>query len=253
VIFFAGVNVVWLYFTPMQTDYWLLLALLTGAMYFSVRAGKLNLVGALTGGLLGFLIFAGAGFTGIAMIGAFFLLGTAATSWKMNYKQQLHIAEKERGKRKASQVIANAGVAALLGVVTLLLPEHRILFSMMMAASLSSATADTLSSELGNVYGRRFYNIISFRKDKRGLDGVVSLEGTLFGIAGSAIIALIYSIGFGWSIYLWFIILAGTIGNILDSILGATLQRKHYVNNDAVNFFNTLIAAMVALFLQVVL
>ncbi|MCU7551941.1 DUF92 domain-containing protein [Chitinophagaceae bacterium LB-8] len=234
----------------MQTDFWLLLALLLSAMFLSVRTGKLDLAGALTGGLIGFLIYLGAGFTGIAMIGAFFILGTAATSWKINYKQQLHLEEMGRGKRKASQVLANGGVAALLGLMTIFFPEHQVLFSMMMAASLSSATADTLSSELGNVYGRRFYNILTFRKDKRGLDGVVSLEGTLCGIAGSVIIALIYVTGLSWSRYFWLIIIAGTAGNILDSVLGATLQRKRFINNDAVNFFNTLAAALIALILQ---
>jgi uncharacterized protein (TIGR00297 family) len=143
--------------------------------------------------------------------------------------------------------VANAGVAALLGLLTIFFPEHRSLFCVMMAASLSSATADTLSSELGNVYGRRYYNIVNFRKDERGLDGVVSMEGTLFGIAGSVVIALIYALGFTWSVnVLVIIIIAGTIGNILDSVLGATLQRKHFVNNDAVNFFNTAVAALIA-------
>jgi uncharacterized protein (TIGR00297 family) len=237
----------------MQTEYWLLLALLISAMFFSVRAGKLDIAGALTGGVIGLLIYLGAGFTGIAMIGAFFLLGTAATSWKMNYKQQLHLAEKEKGKRKASQVLANGGVAALLGLIAFLLPDYKVLLSVMMAASLSSATADTLSSELGNVYGRRFYNILTFRKDKRGLDGVVSLEGTLCGIAGSIIIAFIYALGFTWSSSVWLIIITGTIGNILDSLLGATLQRKRFLNNDAVNFLNTLTASLIALFLQAVI
>ena len=215
-------------------------------MFLSVKAGKLDIAGALTGGLLGFLIFMGAGFTGIAMVGAFFILGTAATSWKMKIKQQLRIAEKQSGRRKASQVVANAGVAALLGLLTIFFPENRSLFCVMMAASLSSATADTLSSELGNVYGRRYYNIANFRKDQRGLDGVVSMEGTLFGIAGSVVIALIYALGFTWSINMLVIIFAGTIGNILDSVLGATLQRKHFVNNDAVNFLNTAVAALIA-------
>ena len=150
-------------------------------------------------------------------------------------------------------MIANAGVAALAGLLTFFMPDHRHLFSLVMAASLSSATADTLSSELGNVYGRQYYNILSFQKDKRGLDGVVSVEGTLFGIAGSLIIALIYILGFGWSVAFWLVIIAGTIGNILDSILGASLQRKHYLNNDAVNFFNTLIAGLVALVLRLML
>jgi uncharacterized protein (TIGR00297 family) len=229
----------------MYFQYWLLAALLVGAMTLSVQKGKLDVAGALTGGVIGFLVYMGAGFTGIAMIGAFFILGTAATSWKMKLKQQLLLAEKEKGKRNASQVIANGGIAALSGLLIILFPAQKELFRIMMAAGLASATADTLSSELGNLYGKRYYNIVSFRRDKRGLDGVVSLEGSMFGVAGSAVIALIYAFGFSWGSAVWIIIVTGVLGNILDSVLGATLQRKHYLKNDAVNLLNTLIAALI--------
>lgn len=220
------------------------------AMFISVKAGKLNTIAALTGGLLGLLIFSGAGFTGIAMIGAFFMLGTYATAWKVNAKEKTGLAEANKGKRTAGQVLANAGVAAILGGMAWLYPLHTKVFQVMMSASLAAATADTLSSELGNVYGRKYVNILTFKKDKRGLNGVISREGTLCGIAGSAVVALIYAAGFGWNKTFIWIILAGTAGNLADSILGATLERKNYIGNNVVNFFNTLIAALVAMMLM---
>ena len=119
----------------------------------------------------------------------------------------------------------------------------------MMAAAFSSATADTLSSELGSLYGRKFYNILSFKKDTRGLDGVISVEGTLFGVIGSMLIAVVYSAGFGWGENFFLIIIAGTIGNLADSLLGALWERKRLLHNDVVNFLNTLIAAGVCLLL----
>ncbi len=198
------------------------------------------------GGVIAIMIFSGAGYTGLSMLAAFFVFGTIATSWKKDEKQQVKSVKDQSVKRNSGQVIANGGVAAIMGVLVFFIPERTELLRLMMAASLASAMADTLSSELGIIYGRRFFNIITLRIEEKGLDGVISIEGTVIGIIGSAIIALIYGIGFGWDIRVLFIVIAGTIGNLSDSVLGALLERKHYLNNDAVNFLNTLIAALVA-------
>ena len=208
-------------------------------------AGKLTVIAGLTGFLVGLLVFAGAGYTGIAMLATFFLLGTTATSWRMSQKQRIGLAENNKGKRTAGQVLANAGVAAILGLLAILAPAYADLFSLMIAASLASATADTLSSELGNLYGRKFYNILTLKKDTRGLDGVVSVEGTMLGVVGSLCIAVVYSTSLGLGIKVLLIVIAGTIGNLFDSVLGASLERKKYLDNNAVNFSNTAIAALV--------
>ncbi|MGN6618358.1 MAG: DUF92 domain-containing protein [Ilyomonas sp.] len=208
---------------------------------------KLSISAAITGSFLAILIFYGTGWISLLLMTVFFVLSTIATGWKSKTKEQLHIAERNKGKRKANQVVANAGFAVIISIFALIYPEHLQLFQLLVAACFSSAIADTLSSELGNVYGRRFYNIITFKKDKRGLDGVISFEGTAFGFAGSVIIAGIYSF-YATSFPAFFIItIAGTVGNFSDSFLGAALERKGYLKNNVVNFLNTLIASLVAL------
>jgi uncharacterized protein (TIGR00297 family) len=233
----------------MLSSYLPLALLLVIAMFLSVMFRKLTITAAIVGGLIGVLIFIGAGYTGIAMVAMFFLLGSTATSWRSGIKERLGIAELNKGRRKAGQVLANAGVAAILGLMIWQLPEHTGLFQLMMASSLASAASDTLSSELGNVYGRRFINIVSFKSDKRGENGVVSLEGTVFGVLGALVIAVVYSIGLGFTSNLLLIVIAGTIGNLADSVLGATFERRNYIGNDAVNFLNTAIAAAVGMLL----
>ncbi|MDB5133530.1 MAG: hypothetical protein JWP37_133 [Mucilaginibacter sp.] len=229
-----------------------LMLLIMAVMFVSVKTGKLTFAGAITGGAIAIMIFAGAAYTGIAMLGAFFIFGTAATVWKKKEKQQFKPIEDRSTKRNAGQVLANGGMPAVIGILIYLIPLKAGLLRMMMGASLASAMADTLSSELGTVYGKRFYNIITFNKDERGLDGVISVEGTLMGIGGSMVIAIVYALGFGWNSSFLFIIIAGTIGNISDSVLGVLLERKRYLNNDTVNFLNTFIAA-IAVWLSVLL
>jgi uncharacterized protein (TIGR00297 family) len=233
----------------MLLNYWPFIVILFVCMLLSVLSGKLTLAASLVGGVIASLIFIGAGYIGVAMLATFFILGSAATVWKLGLKQRSGLAEKNNGKRTTTQVLANGSVAATIGLVIWLYPTQKNLFLVMMAASLASATADTLSSELGTVYGRKFYNIITLKKDTRGLDGVISMEGIIIGIIGSALIALIYAIGYGLNKNFLWIIAAGTVGNLADSVLGATLERRRLLHNDAVNFLNTLIAAIVALLL----
>ena len=228
----------------------LLYTFLSIGSVLSYTTRKLTLVGAVTGGLTGFLIYQGAGYTGIAMLALFFITGSWATGWQVQHKAAIGAAEQRKGQRTAGQVLANGGVAALLGAIAWYMPAYTQLLQIMMAGSFAAATADTLSSELGTVYGRRFYNVLSFKKDQRGLDGVISLEGTLIGLIGSAIIAGIYALGHGFDLSFMWIVIAGFTGNLADSVLGAALERKQLIGNNMVNFLNTLTGALACLLLK---
>ena len=218
--------------------------LLIAGMIFSIGFRKLTIPAALTGVATGWIIFCGSGMTGFVLLTIFFLMGTLATSWKRREKNLIRGEEPAGERRNTGQVLANAGVASILALAAVIYPGHASLLRLMIAGSFASATADTLSSELGILYGRHFYNCLTWKKDNNGLDGVISLEGTLIGIAGALVIALIYAAGFGWSINCLVIVLAGAIGNFSDSVLGAALERKKYLTNDWVNFLSTGIAAL---------
>jgi uncharacterized protein (TIGR00297 family) len=229
-------------------DYLIYIFLLVG-MVVSVIAGKLTIPGALAGGITGLLVYYGAGLPGLIMLVIFFISGTAATGWRRAKKQRLGAAEENKGRRTAGQVIANGGVAAILGALAWYKPEYAPLLQLMIAGSLASATADTLSSELGTVYGSSFYDVLSFKSTGPGPDGVISLEGTLIGVAGAAVIAAIYSCSFGWNYHFLWVIIAGAVGNFADSLLGATLERRHRIGNNSVNVLNTLVGAITCLVL----
>lgn len=224
--------------------------LLTGA-YFSVTAKKLTISAAFAGCVCGLMIYAGAGYPGLLMIGAFFLSGTLATAVGRSTKEKLD-KPGDSTQRKYGQVLANSGTAALMGLLILIFPLWSPVLLVMLVSSLASATGDTLSSELGMLYGKRFYNCITWKPDERGLDGVVSLEGTLIGVGGACLIALIFVIGYGFDMRFFVIVIAGTAGNLSDSVFGATLERRKLLNNDWVNFFSTLFAAGVAILFSLI-
>ena len=216
-----------------------LLFLITAAAG-SALTKKLTPIAALTGFLVGCAIYAGDGYHGLLLLGLFFLLGTAATAWKKKEKLDIRGSAAHQSTRNTAQVIANGGVAALAGLLAYLFPHCRQLLTLLLAASLAAATADTLSAELGMVYGRHFFNILTGKRDTRGLDGVISIEGLILGTAGSAIVAAVC--GRHWLV----VIAAGLAGNLADSVLGAAFERRGLLGNNTVNFAGTLIAALFA-------
>ncbi|SFW64516.1 DUF92 domain-containing protein [Chitinophaga sancti] len=218
----------------------IILSALTIVALLCILSKKLTPAAALAAIVVGWLIFAGAGYVGELQLFTFFVLSVLATRHGRALKGKAHGEQ-----RDAFQVFANGGVAAILAVFAMIDYNHTELYTLMIAGSLAAALADTLSSELGMVYGKRTFNILTFKKEEKGLDGVISIEGTLIGAAGAFIIAMIYM----WNRSLWIITVAGVGGNIIDSILGATLERKGIMGNNAVNFLNTLTGALMALLL----
>jgi len=221
----------------------LILLILSGIMFICIRTKKLTIPAALLAGVIGAITFLGTGWIGILSLLLFFIPGVWATSHRKELKAKITHEGTHPESRKASQVFANGGVAGIVSFIACLDHSRIDLYELMAAASLASALADTLSSELGMVYGRNFYNIWSFKREPKGLDGVVSLEGTLIGATGAGLMALLYR---GFDKMGIIVLLAGILGNLLDSVLGATLERDKRIGNDLVNFLNTLFAAIFA-------
>jgi uncharacterized membrane protein len=76
----------------------------------------------------------------------------------------------------------------------------------------------------------------------------VSLAGTLAGVIAAALVAAAGVYAFGGKHAMFFVACAGGVfGFLFDSLLGATLERQGLLNNDAVNFLSTAVAAAFAM------
>jgi uncharacterized protein (TIGR00297 family) len=186
------------------------------------------------------------------------LLAFSSTRLGRRRKEQLGTGENRRG-RSASQVAANLGVAAIVSSAFVqswlinsswfagaaLSPE--LAFSVGLAA-LAEAAADTASSEVGQVLGGQPRMITTLRKVDQGSDGAISAAGTVAGVAAAAIVAAAGTYALGGGRVMFTISYAGGIfGLFFDSLLGATLEERGWLNNDGVNFLSTMSAAGFAL------
>jgi uncharacterized protein (TIGR00297 family) len=192
------------------------------------------------------------------------LLAYIATRLGRAHKERLGTAEKRHG-RSASQVAANLGFAALASnglVQSWLTDTHRFvgvtqapmpLFALALAA-LAEAAADTVSSEIGQVLSSRPRLITTMRQAGPGTDGAISLAGTLAGMAAAGIVAALGTFALrGDAPMFWISCAGGVFGLFFDSLLGATLEKLGWINNDLVNFLSTASAAAFALALLALL
>jgi len=192
----------------------------------------------------------------------FFLLSSfLATRYKFALKEAMGVQEGVKGERRASNVLANGIAPMAAAILSFVDPPWfpRALSGVVFLSALAVAGSDTLASEIG-VLQRNAYLITTFKRVPPGTDGGISLLGQ-----ACALGAALYTAVVGWFVlgdlarmynlsatmpvvagYLLIPAVIGFVGCQIDSVIGATLERKGLVNKKTTNLLATCAGAILA-------
>ena len=241
--------------------------------FLAWRLGSLSISGAMSASIVGTLIFGLGGVAWGVQLLVFFI--TSSLLSKAFRKQKSRFSEKfsKGNQRDWAQVLANGGLGSLLAIAFAVNSESWWIWFAYVGA-MAAVNADTWATELG-VFNPSPPRLITNGKEvEPGSSGGISHLGLLSSLSGSALIAItgvIFTPPDERLDLLIAVTLAGFLGAIFDSLLGATVQaiytcpkcnketEKHpyhscgnpthkargwdWLNNDMVNFSSSVIGA----------
>jgi uncharacterized protein (TIGR00297 family) len=233
------------------------------------RAGTLTRSGALGAWVIGTLVLHGTGWSGGAVLAAFFISSNLVS--RIGPRRQVVELDPKGDRRDIWQVFANGSIAAAAALVGRAEPELGL---WLVTASLAAAAADTWATSLGT-RSTVAPRLLGFgRSVPPGTNGGMTPLGSVAALAGALMVAATGAAVAARPRLLPLGILIGFIGMVVDSLLGATAQgrfrcpacqqsserRVHrcgtatiaagglrWLGNDLVNFLATAVAAGAAL------
>lgn len=131
-----------------------------------------------------------------------------------------------QGARGLVQVLCNAMPALIYGAVYFATGIHSFLIAS--AVTVCAGVADSAASDLGILSDGKVISLLTFKKVERGMSGGVSLMGTISALTTSVVVsAIVFAVGEVGIKGLWVIALMGFVGTLIDSLLGAGVQRAY--------------------------
>ncbi|MGG1573638.1 DUF92 domain-containing protein [Fictibacillus sp. NRS-1165] len=200
--------------------------ILAGFVFAAYKINMLTLSGGLASWGLGMVVYGAFGFKGLGLLLLFFITSSLLSKWGKVKKLQMRTIVKESKGRDSGQVLANGGGAFFAGAGYLLFPHP--FWLLLLIGSLAEAAADTWASEVGVLSRAEPYHILRRRRVERGISGAVSSLGLTAAAVGSFLISAAGSLMFfnGTQSLIVFSLagLAGFLGNMLDTVIGGTVQ-----------------------------
>jgi len=223
----------------------LLLGLALAALigFAAYRRGALSKSGVAGAILIGATIFGLGGWAWGVLLVVFFVSSSALSHFKQARKEALAEKFSKGHQRDLAQTLANGGAGALAALANSLWPHPA--WWAAFAGAMATVNADTWATELGVLSKTQPRLVTNGRAVEVGTSGGVTSTGTLAALAGAGLIGLMAA-GFGWAqgfnwlnIYsTWgailaalIVSLAGLVGSLFDSWLGATVQAMYFCDH----------------------
>lgn len=262
------------------------LALLFGVVFGfgTYRLRFLDLSGALSGAILGWMLIALGGLAWAVPALVFFVFSSLLSRAGRQRKAAAEARSEKGSRRDAGQVAANGGVAAAFLALSVFVPSPAFYWGFV--GSFAAAAADTWGTETGTMVGGRTRLLGVGPRVAPGTSGGVSLAGTLGTVLGASVVVasalLVVEPGAAVVDGPWLnlpglaavVVSAGVLGAFVDTALGATVQARYrrpdgdltershaegrvlplaagvrWVDNDRVNAVGTLVGGLIPLLL----
>jgi uncharacterized protein (TIGR00297 family) len=212
-----------------QEQFLIGLGLALGIALISYYFKFLTVSGSVATFLLASTIYGIGGWTWTVPILTFFIASSLLSKFGRSRKKNYDQVFEKNDKRDEGQVAANGGMAGIIILLWYLFPEHTELYFIYLA-SLAAVTSDTWGTEVGTLWKGKPRSIITFKSVEAGTSGAVSIMGFVGGLFGAGLVVLsgyfmnqnIFSLKL-----ILVIIVSGTVGSIVDSIFGATVQSQY--------------------------
>jgi uncharacterized protein (TIGR00297 family) len=217
----------------------------------SWKLGLLTIDGSLASFAVGMVLGLFGGIGWLLLLVLFAFIGFAVTRYKMELKVRKGVQEGRQGERSYRNVLANGLVPMSIAAFTFLAGWEGEVPAIIYMSAVCVAAADTTASELG-VLSDRTYMITTFKRVPPGVDGGVSIYGTVWALAASIFAALV-----GWVVIVGTFPSAlvlipaamGILGCFIDSVIGATLETQGLISKLWNNITSMAFGALVALLL----
>ncbi len=208
------------------------------------RRGSLTRDGVAGAVIVGTLTFGLGGLAWAIVVVAFFVSSTLLTHYGVERKREASAEFAKGGRRDLAQTLANGGAASLLAIAGALFPQYAGPIFAAFVAAMATATADTWATELGLLSLVPPRMVTTWQTARPGENGAVSALGLTAAATGALMIGSVALLGhfiegfFGVEFtrtYLWLptmALIAGFLGSVVDSLLGATVQALYYCASD---------------------